>query len=244
MHTLRLARHAALALLTPAVLTGCAHYYLPTNQLDTPETIGPDRVGRLELISFQSGPDLIAEPETQSTDPETGKTPDPVLPMSLPNFGFGAWVKVDRDIDVGLRIQPFAPVLARAKYLLYGEPESKSDVGNLTAAVAGQLGLLLGSFEGESVAYYSGQTSLLGGWRFAQRHLLSLAPFLGFANISGVGTSSGSSFRFGAGLGYQYTIEDLFLRAELTWAAGSVSQQSGSVNAGGFFPGAMLGFKL
>jgi hypothetical protein len=140
-----------------------------------------------------------------------------------------------------LRFQPYAPVIARGKYQFYGEPESTAQRGNWSASASASGGILPAS---GGVLFYSGTGAVIGGYRFAERHLASLAPFLSLAGISGVGTASGSGMRYGGSLGYQYDIESLILRAELTWASGSISQAQGSANAGGIFPGAMLGFKL
>jgi hypothetical protein len=226
-------------------LSGCAHYYLPAGQLESPEALGPDRVARLEIITIQSGTDLVGESQRQAKDPETGKTPNPVLQMQPLNYAFGATVAVRPELEVGIRFQPFAPLLARAKYQFYGEPESEAKRGNLSAAAALNAGMLLGSYEGDTVTFYSTQAALIGGWRFGTHHLASLAPFFNLAGISGVGPADSSGSRMGACLGYQYDNESLVLRAEVTWATGTLSRKlEGDVSPGGIFPGASLGFRL
>src|SRR5262245_46378428 len=107
-------------------LTGCAHYYLPASQLETPETLGPEQVARLEILGIQSGTDLVSEPQIQPTDPETGKTPDPTLEATPANYTFGAWININPQLDIGVRFEPYAPALVRVKYQLMGDPESTS----------------------------------------------------------------------------------------------------------------------
>jgi hypothetical protein len=226
------------------VFAGCAHYYLPANQLDSPETIGPDRIGRLELVGIQSGTDLLTPASPQSPDPKTGKTPDPVLSLSPVNYAFGVSVAITPELDLGIKIQPFAPFIARAQYQLSGAPESKAEAGNLSLSAGVSGGLLVATYNGENATFYSANAALIGGWRFARHHIASLAPFFSLAGISGVGTASGNGTRFGAGLGYQYDVEALIIRAELTYASGTIAQESGAANAGGFFPGLLMGLKL
>jgi hypothetical protein len=226
------------------LLSGCAHYYLPASQLETPESVGPERIGRIELLGIQSGTDLIATPQQQAPDPVTGTKPDPALETAPVNYVFGAWVAINPKLDLGIRFAPEAPVLARAKYQLYGEPESTARAGNWSASVSGSGGALLSTYNGSGVTFYEAIGSLIGGWRFGDHHVASLAPFFCYSGLSGVGIASGSGSRFRASLGYQYDVESLLLRAELTWASGSFAQQTGSANAGGIFPGAVLGLKL
>lgn len=238
-----------LTLLTLAIVqSGCAHYYWPASRLDSPEVIGKSESGghvaQLELLGIQSGTDLLTPSETQSSDPETGETPDPALAKSMINYAFGTMIAVTPELEAGLKITPYAPLLTRVKYQLTGEPESKAQAGNLSASAAGSLGLLLARFDGETATFYTGNAALIGGYRFAKNHLASLAPFVSFAGLSGVGEASGNGFRFGGSLGYQYIAEALSWRLELTWASGSFSQASGSKQAGGFFPGMVMGLKL
>jgi hypothetical protein len=239
---------ASLLLLLLTLPCGCAHYYWPGNQLESPEAIGPaidgGKVAHLEILSIQSGTDLVAQPEKQATDPKTGVAPDPVLSTSFPEYAFSAAIAVHPRLDVGVRIAPFAPVQLKAKYQLSGEPESKARAGDWSAALAGYGGLLLGTYNSAGVTFYTGGASVIGGFRFAQSHLAILSPYLSFAGLSGVGDASGSGLRYGASVGYQYDAESLLLKLELTWASGSFTQQAGSTQAGGFFPGATLGLKL
>jgi hypothetical protein len=242
--SMKLRRHPLLAAVFMFFLTGCAHYYLPASQLESPEAVGPDRVGRLELAGIQSGTDLMIKPTPGSPDPTTGAVPDPSLSMTPANYVFGAWVSLNPKLDLGVRFSPFAPPVVRIKYQVYGEPESTAQVGNWSASLNGTGGFLFGSLDGVGVTFYTATAAVIGGYRFAEHHVASLAPFFNLAGISGVGTASGSGNRLGASLGYQYDIESLLLRAELTWATGSVSQTAGSAKMGGFFPGALVGFKL
>jgi hypothetical protein len=238
-----------LTLLALATLqSGCAHYYWPANRLESPEVIGKleegGKFGHLEILAIQSGTDLLEPAETQATDPETGTTPDPALSKSMINYAFGANFSVTPEFDVGIKLMPYAPVLTRVKYQLTGDPESKAQAGNLSASAAASAGLLWGNFDGESMTFYTGHVSLIGGYRFFKNHVASLAPFVSLAGISGIGDASGTGFRYGGGLGYQYDAEALILRLELIWASGSFSQTTGSVQAGGLFPGMLLALKF
>jgi hypothetical protein len=228
--------------------SGCAHYYWPASQLESPEVTGnawgEGRIGHLEPLSIQSGTDLIEPAEIQRPDTFTGETADPILSSSLINYAFGTTLAITPEIDVGVRISPFAPVLARGKYQLYGDPESKAQPGNLSLSAAAAVGFLLATFDGESVAFYTGNASLIGGYRFFKSHTVSFSPVLSLAGISGVGTASGTGLRYGAGVGYQYDAEALVWRVELIGLSGSFSQSTGPTQAGGFFPGMLLGLKL
>jgi hypothetical protein len=235
---------ALIALTALAAQSGCAHYYLPASQLESPETVGPDRIGRLELVGIQSGTDLLTAPTKQAADPTTGTVSDPVLSSSLINYAFGVTLAVTPVLDVGIKLEPFAPLLARAKYQFIGDPESKAHVGNLSLSASGSGGLLLARYNANGVTFYSFNAAVIGGYRLFEHHLFSLAPFFNLAGISGIDPASGSATLYGASLGYQYDAEALILRGELTWASGSVSQSAGSANAGGFFPGLLIGFKL
>lgn len=241
---IRILRASLGFLLLLVIPTGCAHYYLPANQLESPEAIGPGRIGSLEMVGIQAGSDLIATPTKQPTDPKTGVTPDPQLQLAPMNYVFGASVAITPELDAGLRLEPYAPPLLRVKYQLMGDPESKAKAGNFSVSVNASGGLLLTSTNGSSVTYYTALGSLIGGYRFANHHLVSLAPYFDFAGLSGVTAASESGTRYGASLGYQYDIDALILRAELTWGSGSFSESTGSVSDGGFFPGVLLGLKL
>jgi hypothetical protein len=234
-----------LAALAALVLqSACAHYYLPANSLETPEAVGGfdsgTRYGRLELIGIQSGTDLITPPTVQPTDPKTGQTPNPELQWAPVNYAFGVTLGITPELDVGIKIEPFAPTLARVKYQFYGEPETKAESGNLSVAGAGSGGIVFGN----GATFYSAQAALIAGYRFAAHHLASLAPFFNFAGLSGEGTASGNGTRYGASLGYQYDIDALILRVDLTWASGTFTQQSGPASDGGLFPGLLVGLKL
>ena len=174
---------------------------------------------------------------------------------SIPNYIFGAMVRVTPELDLGLRFSPFAPVVLRGQYQLYGDSESAAKAGNLSLSGVLSGGLLLATYDGAGLTFYSINAAVVGGWRFFAHHIVSVAPFFNFAglslggapassgngtgSVSSSGSSSGSSLtgtRFGASLGYQYDAEALIFRAELTYASGSVSLGSISADDSGFFP--------
>lgn len=245
---------AGLTLLTLA--PGCAHYYMPVNRLESPEAIGktprastdPDqpaikrRSGRLELLGIQSGTDLIEEEVEQSPDPETGETPDPLLQSTWINPVFGFAPALTDNIDLTIRIQPSAPLLGRIKYQLSGEPEIRADRGNFSTALSGGAGFLLGRSNGETATMYQLDAAFLLGYRLGARHLISAHPFVGLAGLSRKTTAgnSGSLVQYGGGFGYQYQVESLYTRVELSYALGSYSEAA----IKGIYGAALLGFFL
>lgn len=238
---------------------GCSHYYLPGNHLDSPEASGAGRVGRLEPLALISGPNLTDPAVTPPPDEESGITSEPELQNSWVHPVFGFTAAASDEIDVGIRIQPTAPLSVRVKYQFTGLPESKSVPGNFSAAIIPQAGILLGPSSAagtSSVTYFMGDVALIGGYRLWRNHLFTLGPFFSFANLSGVtlssaistsgknsgtsGLTSGSAVQYGAGLGYQYQLESLILAAEFSYNRGSFN----SAQIKGYYLGALLGINL
>ena len=208
----------------------CSHYYLPANRLETPEAAGSGRTARLELAGIQGGADLTSPPT-------------PVLQSANANYFFGFAPAISDKVDVGVRFQPSAPLIVRGKYQFYGQPESKADKGNLSGAVMTSGGLLLGGKDattGNSVTYTCFDFALLGGYRLWKNHLFSLGPAYAIGSLSGTTTAGVSANQLEINLGYQYSNEALFLRAELAYASGS----SGANKITGLFPGVLLGFSF
>jgi hypothetical protein len=256
------------------LLTGCSHYYLPANRLESPEARGEGSLGRFEVAGAQSGVDLVSNPQlvTPQADPQTGAQDPSYLQMqnAIGNFLVGFNRALSDRIDLGVRFSPYAPVEARFKYQLTGLPETKADRGNFSMAALAGAGFTLGSggTGGSSVTFFSGEAALLAGYRVWSRHLFSLGPFFSFGSLSGTGPSgvsnggggsgsgSGSSSlpsgitapaatgnsasEYGGALGYQYTIEQLFLRAEVAYVLGSV----GSAKISGIDPAVLIGLAL
>ena len=238
-----------------ASLSGCAHYYLPATHLETPEARGSAGIGRLELIGIQSGADLNAPPTMSTPDPESTELSKPQLQSSFANFGFGFMAAVNDRIDIGVRMQPYAPLLFRFKYQVSGVPETSAKARDFSAAIAASTGLLLGS----EVTYFLGDLAVPLGYRAWDRHLFSLSPFLGFASLSGMqvpaasaqpgvkslpatalNPTSASTMQYGISLGYQYSILGLMLRSELAYLKGSLAESQ----IGGLFLGSLVGFNL
>ncbi|MCM2278877.1 MAG: hypothetical protein NDJ89_12450 [Oligoflexia bacterium] len=241
-------------------ISGCAHYNLPASHLETPEARGGG-VGRLELAGVLMGTDLVERPVLSSPDPESGDAPEPEARSAVtPALGFVA--SLSEKIDLGVRLQPMAPLSVRFKYQLSGAPEASASQGNLSAALAIAPGILVGRSSGSTVTYYSIDLAVPAGYRLGPNHLLSLSPFLTLAGLSGTaetaarapgGSSSpagisatsgagstASATQYGVGLGYQYMIAPLWFRAEITTAGGSM----GDTALGGYFFGVMTGFLL
>lgn len=217
-------------------LSSCAHYHLPASRLETPEALGSGKLGRLELVGLISGHDLIATPTVGSPDPEDGTVPDPELQGAI-SLAFGFVTSLSETIDAGVRLAPHAPLTLRFKMQLSGLPEKVADEGNFSTAIAITPGILIGSSSGTTSTYLAGDLALLAGYRLNKQHLLSLAPFFGFASLSGIplsgttptvsgtiATGSASATRYGAALGYQYSLEAILLRAELAYTLGSFGE--------------------
>ena len=228
--------------------TGCSHYILPVNHLETPEVRGEGKIGRLEGPGIFMGNDLSKSPVMSKADATKGETAVPLVRSGF-NTGIG-FVKAWSDkIDIGVRFQPQAPFALRFKYQLTGHPEIQSKKGDFSTAVAFAPGFLMAP---NSVSFFSYDMSYIAGYRLGDHHLISLSPFFTSATLSGVrqnvagstgggpGPDSITANQYGVGLGYQYTVEDLFLRPEIAYAKGSVVDSQ----VGGFYLGALLGLQL
>ena len=239
------------------ILSGCAHYTLPGTPLESADTLGPGpQVARIEALNTQSGSILTDAPKGEG------------LQLSPAQPAFGTWISLKPDLDVGIKIQPMAPSLLRAKYQIYrstpdsATPELRKQgttlikhlplLGRIAipyfpvsiAAVLGAGGLW-GVSNGKSTSFTLAQVALPVGIRWKDRHSLSLAPYFQIMSLSGVDTYSGSGTRLGTSLGYEYRNEALFVRLELGWAfSGSISQSNGSHTLTGYFPAALIGFTL
>ncbi len=203
--------------------------------------LGTGRPGRLEWLTLQQGSNLT-DPSILSTPKvDSGESPKPELQRSWVNYAFGLSRTVADKVDLAIRIQPYAPLGISTKYQFLGESEDKAKQGDFSAAVQGGAGLLLGTSGSSNTSYYLFEGALSGGYRPWRSHLFSLSPFFTLAGLSGVsGASSGSISQYGVALGYQYSLEALFVRVEVSWLTGSYGPSS----LGGYFGGAMVGFVL
>jgi len=232
--------------------SGCSHYYLPANHLETPEVSGPDRVGRLEILSFQSGTDLISPAQLTTPAPTSSTAPVAVLQEVTPSYTFGFDVATTESLDLGVKVGVDVPLTIVGKYQVYGAPESRAQARNLSAAVMISPGVL----NSNGVLYYLVDAAVPVGYRIWQNHLLSLTPFFSFGGISGVSipavpspsgsgvsspaTTSATFDQYGIALGYQYTLLAIHLRGELSYLGGAMQ----TAQIGGFYAGASLGFNL
>jgi len=218
------------------ILTGCAHYTLPEGRLDSPETRGQTGLGRLELLRIEPSTNLTAAPSPARTDPETGVLGKPAMKRNLahPSASFSAGL--GEGWDAGITLHPSAPFALRAKRQLSGLSEPQAAQGNFSTALTGGAGILLGSSSGNSVVYWLADFAFLAGYRIWERHLFSIAPSVTLASLSGptlpvevgatsgIGGDSASATSFGAALGYQYNLEGMRLRSEISWKTGSFGQ--------------------
>ena len=234
---------------------GCAHYYLPANHLEPPESRGTG-IGRLEWVNFGMASDLNAFAKVPAADPETGEQGAQQVQKAFPVYSFGFSFPVGEKMEAGIRLQPYAPPMLRFKYQFAGVPESEAKKESWAAAVASSAGLLLaqGSTPGEGISYYLLDLAVPVGYRAWENHLFSVIPFFNLAGISGVAlaashpgrvsssnvSNSNSLIQYGAGLGYQYTVMAIFLRAELAYLKGSL----GESELGGLFFGISTGLVL
>jgi hypothetical protein len=235
--------------------SGCAHYNLPVSRLETPEVPGEGRTGRISA-SMRLSTDLLAESSLTQPDPESGEAAEArlsgagITPSLEAERGFGPrW-------EAGLRLQPQAPLQIRGKYQFSGHSETDAGPGDLAAAAVAAVGFLLGQEGSRSTTYTLLELALPVGYRLSKRHLALFTPFFSSASLSGVtlppvpsasGTTpaavtggGGSATQYGAGLGWQMTVEALFVRGELDWYRGAL----GETSFGGLALGAALGLNL
>jgi hypothetical protein len=246
--TLSLALLGALS----GTFSGCAHYQIPVSHLETPESRGIGGIGRIELPGFFHGNDLIETPSLSTPDPDSTESPTPQVQKSfMSSFGF-VWGVSDR-WDLGIRMTPQAPLTFRFKYQLQGSPQTQTKPGEFSTALSFSPGALWGSLNGQSSSYVSGDLALITGYRWTEASLLIFSPFFSTAQLSGIPLSatttdstlaetrgSASVTQFGASLGWQHTLDQLFIRLECTYAKGSL----GESRISGLYFGSLLGFDL
>jgi len=229
--------------------TGCAHYYVPSNHLESPEargaatSEGKPTIGRLEGVLLHQGIDINAEPVQPAAAPGSAVTPAKEMQKAPINLAFGFSKSFGESWDVGVRIYPYAPMLLRAKYQFLGPSEIRASVNDFSASVAVAGGILLGS----GVVFSLVDAAMPLGYRVEQNHLLVLTPFLSSASVSGMsvpaaggGATSGAVSQYGVALGYQYHYLGMILRAEASMNGGSCGA---SVISGWYF-GGMAGLAL
>jgi hypothetical protein len=235
------------------LITSCAHYYLPVSHLETPEARGTGKIGRVELIGILAQNDLttkptLSTPDTPDPDDPNADPPDPAVPEVQKSYmgAFGFGIPYSDKLDLAIRLQPQSPLTLRAKYQLSGDPETKAAKENLSTAVSFATGILIGTSDGSSTSFYTADLAFISGYRVLDHTLVSLSPFLTFAQLSSPGQNaadtpgSASATQYGICLGYQHQWEDLMLRSEITYAKGSV----GESQIGDLFFGALLGLGL
>ena len=240
-------------ILLSILLQSCSHYYLPATHLESSETRGIgqslNNVGRFELARFQAGPDLNAPSIRPAQDPKSKDIPDPELQTSYLNYGLGFSHPINDTLDLGVRFEPYAPLLVTAQLQITGKPEASAEKGNFSSSMAAATGFLLGS----SSNFWLLDLSVPTGYRFAARHVALLTPFFMYGGISGFSapieitsvptkreSNSFSATQYGLGLGYQYEIEAIVLRLETNYTKGSLNKNAIS----GLYSGCLLGFKL
>ncbi len=208
-------------------LSACSHYRMPVAVLDTPEVGGADRVGRVEMLSIHSGVNL-SDPGSLQKDGTTK------LGMSVPLLMVGFTRSFSDKLEAGIRIQPSAPPVIRAKYQFVGLPEAKAERRGFSLAASAGGGLLFGNY-----FYILGQAALHGGYRIWQNHLFSLSPMFSFSSLS-ADTFTGTGILYGAALGYQYDWAALGWRIECAYARGTFATSVIS----GFYPSLMFIWKI
>ena len=233
-------------------LTACSHYQLPVNHLDTPESRGQGQIGRFELLGLSMSNDLSASPSQGSPPAGSTTLPAPKLQVGI-TPSLGALIGLTDQVDVGVRLEPQAPLSFRFKYQFMGNPETKAAPQDISMAISLAPGILIGSYNGQSTTYFSGDFALLMGYRINNRNLFLITPFLTFGALSGIpldatvapgtlnpGVGSGSVLQYGGAVGYQYSLESIFFRGEVAYDLGTF----GSSQISGVFAGALFGFTL
>jgi hypothetical protein len=226
---------------------GCATY-LPQLHLESPEATGSEKIGRAEFAGTQGGIDLVQPTTLSYPSPDANGvvgSPTPMLQTSWANYFLGFVKGFGDQWDVGIRIQPSAPLLIRVKYQFLGEPESRAELWNFSLAGLVSPGFSLSAgANGTSQIFFTADAALLAGIRLGVNHLVWLAPHFTFGSISGLPTTAGGSagtvIAYGGGIGYQLTVLGFFGRAEFVWNWGS----SGSAQYSGPAMGAVLGLRL
>jgi hypothetical protein len=233
-------------------LTGCAHYQIPVNHLETPEARGDDGIGRIELSGILQGNDLIEPPSLSTPAPDSTELPTAQVQKTfMGSFGF-VWSASD-SLDIGIRMTPQAPLTLRLKYQVQGKPQTKAAPGEFSTAISFSPGVLWGGLNGQTTNYFSGDLALISGYRLSEENLVIFSPFIGVAQLTGIpltGTSatvnnpealgSASLTQYGAALGLQHTLESMFVRVECTYTKGSF----GDAKISGFYLGSLVGFDL
>ncbi len=235
----------SLALAFALLFSGCAHYMLPATHLDTPETLGATELGQIEFPALLLGADLNATPTTQVVTDKDGNVTSTYLQGGQGLLAGGGFVlRLGDRTEAGIRVLPLAPLAVRIKHQLAGEDEAHSHRKNFSLAVVGSPGFIAGMGGGSSgsaqASLLSIDAGLIAGYRLWEKHLFTLTPFFTFASLSNAGTTANSATQFGAGLGYQYQLENFFLRTEAAYTSGSL----GTTRIGGIFFGALLGLNL
>ncbi len=222
-------------------ICGCAHYQSPITHLESPETAKKGRPGRLELIGGYLSTSLDVEPVSKTKMVSGVATTEITANSSEPGFMTGYLFPIIDQLEIGFRMIPMGPLTLRGKYQFTGPTEDEAVSGDFSMAAVLGTGLLFGSWTGVSTTLFSFDVALPVGYRIFNRHLVFLTPFFNLTSLSGAAAVSCS--RYGAGLGYQYTFENFFFRAEVPYAAGSlVGTATGTI--GSIFPGAMIGLNL
>jgi hypothetical protein len=241
--------------LVQALIPACASVSIPLARLESPEAAGPRRFGRLEAVGWSAGPSLTAQPTQAPPDAETGEQPGPALQLDPAQTRFGFVVSPTDSFEAGFRVHPGGPLQLRAKYQFFGNPESRADRGNLSLAVVGGPGFMVRTTEVSTLLFWTMDATVLAGWRPLRSHLLIGSLGLTLAGLSGPGADRGTPTLLGdptdptastgasaivPALGYQWSEEDLWFRAELGYALGA----SGPDSLSGPVPGVLIGLNL
>ena len=213
--------------------TGCAHYYFPANQLEIPEASGSLGKGRIELLGFESGSDLVAAPVRIRSGVYDRQ-------HTFMNPVFGAMFGINSRLELGVRYEVQAPLLLRAKYQFLGVPESQSTPGSWSLAGIFTPGFMLGTAGGQQQTYLYLSGGLLAGFRAWKNHLFSIGSYYSLANLSGTSSTTGSGSQISAIVGYQYDLEDFFIRGEESYTVGKYA--GAEIKA--LFGAAQLGFRF
>ncbi|HTL11422.1 MAG TPA: hypothetical protein VL588_02975 [Bdellovibrionota bacterium] len=199
----------------------------------------PPIIGRILPVAITGGDTLIPFQNGGATV-EAGNTP------------VGAQLQVDHpfrdDFDVGIVLQPQAPLIFRVRKQVAGPPQSRPEAKVFLGTLTGSLGFGFSSMDvGTSTTVDQlTLTSLLidvsfaGGIRLGKTGTYYLEPFLRFDSLSAsqtsVGSASGSAFELGSILGARWELDQLLIFLEVAYTrAGSAEN---------LVPGLALGFRL
>ncbi|MBL7716232.1 MAG: hypothetical protein JNL01_12275 [Bdellovibrionales bacterium] len=219
-------------------IQGCATPYLPSSPMLTPEALGPNRRGQIDL-SAQAGSSFWEETTRDADGNE-------VLSMAAPRFTLGYSIPLSESSDLFIHLATYSPPMVGYKYQFEGRASDQVDRRQFAGAFAISAGGIWGKLSGPSgttddYSYFLAQIAVPLGYRVWRYHQFGVNPFLRLGSLSGTSQfETGSFTQYGASLSYQYENESMFWRIEPAYVAGSFGSNQLPMIQGGI----LLGFRI